>query len=290
MQNEHGLQHDLEKLLIQHASRRQALKIVAGLSIAPLALMGCGGSDSSTSTSSTTTSDTSTSTSSTSSTTTSSTSTSSCSVIPTETGGPYPGDGTNSVNGRTVNALILTGIVRSNIKPSLTTTNTATGIPLTIKLKLVNTNSSCASLAGYVVYLWHCTASGEYSLYSTNVISDSFLRGVQVADADGYVTFETIFPGCYSGRMPHVHFEVYPSLTLATIATNAIKTSQFTFPLATMNNVYTDSAYSGSATNLSKISFATDMVFSDGVTNQMATMTGSNSAGYVSTLTVGLAI
>ncbi len=286
MQNEHGLQHDLEKLLIQHANRRQALKVVAGLSIAPLALMGCGGSDSTTSTSSTTTSDTSTS----NSTTSSSTSSSSCTVIPTETGGPYPGDGTNSVNGRTVNALILTGIVRSNIKPSLTTTNTATGVPLTIKLKLVNTNSSCASLAGYVVYLWHCTANGEYSLYSTDIISDSFLRGVQAADADGYVTFETVFPGCYSGRMTHVHFEVYPSLTQATIATNAIKTSQFTFPLATLNEVYTNSAYSNSVTNLAKINYATDMVFSDGVTNQMATMTGNLSAGYVSTLTVGLAV
>ncbi len=279
MQHKHGLQHDLEKLLIQQTSRRQTLRVVAGLSIAPLALMGCGGSDSTTSTSSATTSDTSTSTS----TTSSSTSTSSCSVIPTETGGPYPGDGTNSVNGRIVNALILTGIVRSNIKPSLTTTSTATGVPLTIKLKLVNTNSSCASLAGYVVYLWHCTAGGEYSLYC-------FLRGVQAADADGYVTFETIFPGCYSGRMTHVHFEVYPSLTQATVATNAIKTSQFTFPLAILNQVYTDAAYSASVTNLAKISYATDMVFSDGVTYQMATMTGNNSTGYTSTLTVGLAI
>jgi len=288
MNNEHGLQHDLEKLMIQHTNRRKALQVLAGLSVAPLALMGCGGSSSSDSTTSSTstTSDSSTSTS----TTTSSTSSSSCSVIPTETGGPYPGDGTNSVNGRTVNALILTGIVRSNITPSLTTTNTATGIPLTIKLKLVNTNSSCASLAGYVVYLWHCTANGEYSLYSTDIISDSFLRGVQAADADGYVTFETVFPGCYSGRMTHVHFEVYPSLSQATIATNAIKTSQFTFPLATLNEVYTNSAYSNSVTNLAKISYATDMVFSDGVSNQMATMTGRNSAGYVSTLTVGLAV
>ena len=287
MNNEHGLQYDLEKLLTQQASRRQALRLIAGLGIAQLALSGCGGSDSSTTStsSSTTTADTSTSTS-----TSSSTSSSSCSVIPTETGGPYPGDGTNSVNGRTVNALVLTGIVRSNIKPSLTTTNTATGIPLTIKLKLVNTNSSCAALAGYVVYVWHCTSDGEYSLYSTDIISDSFLRGVQVADADGYVTFETIFPGCYSGRMTHVHFEVYPTLTQATVASNAIKTSQFTFPMATLNEAYTDAAYSKSVTNLAKISYATDMVFSDGVTNQIATVTGSISAGYVSTLTVGLAI
>lgn len=251
MNNEHGLQHDLEKLMIQHTNRRTALQVLAGLSVAPLALMGCGGSSSSDSTTSSTstTSDSSTSTS----TTTSTTSSSSCSVIPTETGGPYPGDGTNSVNGRIVNALILTGIVRSNITPSLTTTNTATGIPLTIKLKLVNTNSSCTSLAGYVVYVWHCTANGEYSLYSTDVISDSFLRGVQAADADGYVTFETIFPGCYSGRMTHVHFEVYPSLSQATVATNAIKTSQFTFPLATLMKPIQNSAYGNSATNLAKI-------------------------------------
>ncbi|WP_410211714.1 hypothetical protein [Aquirhabdus sp.] len=285
MKHEHGLQYDLENLFQRNASRRQALKLIAGVSVAPMVLMGCGNGDGSTTLTSSTTS---TADTTTSSTTTSSSS--ACTVIPTETGGPYPGDGTNSVNGRIVNALVLSGIVRSDIKPSLTTTNTATGIPLTIKLKLVNTNSSCASLAGYVVYLWHCTSDGLYSLYSAGVTSDSFLRGVQVADADGYVTFKTIFPGCYSGRMPHVHFEIYPNLVQATSAVNAIKTSQFGFPVATLNEAYTNAAYSKSVTNLAQISYATDMVFSDGVSNQIATVTGSMSAGYVSTLTVGLAI
>lgn len=284
MTHPHGLQHDLETLLSAQASRRKALRLFAGVSLAPLVLAACSGDSSTTNTT------TSTSTSTTDISSTNSTSTSSCSTIPSETGGPYPADGTNSLNGTTVNALVLTGIVRSNIKSSLTTTHTAAGVPLTIKLKLVNSNASCASLAGYVVYLWHCTADGLYSLYSASITADSYLRGVQAADADGYVTFETIFPGCYSGRMPHVHFEIYPSLAQATKATNAVKTSQLTFPMTALNEVYTNAAYTASVKNLAGMSYATDNVFSDGITNQMTTVTGSIAAGYVATLTVGVAV
>ena len=60
------------------------------------------------------------------------------------------------------------------------------------------------------VYLWSCTPEGRYSLYSKGVTDQNYLRGVQAADADGWVTFTTIFPACYDGRWPHLHFEVYP--------------------------------------------------------------------------------
>ncbi len=90
--------------------------------------------------------------------------------------------------------------------------------------------------------------------------------------------------------MPHIHFEIYPNLVQATTATNAIKTSQFGFPVATLNDAYTNAAYSKSVTNLAQISYATDMVFSDGVANQIAAVTGSVSTGYVSTLPVGIAV
>ena len=86
-----------------------------------------------------------------------------CSAIPEETGGPYPGDGTNGPN-----TLTSTGIVRSDIRPSFAAmTGTAAGIPLTIKLTLVNVNAGCAALAGYAIYLWHCDRDGNYSLYTS---------------------------------------------------------------------------------------------------------------------------
>src|SRR5689334_15778991 len=90
------------------------------------------------------------------------------SEIPQETAGPYPADGSNASQ-QTLNVLTRSGIVRGDIRTSISTGNTAQGVPLTIKLKLVDSNSDCAPLAGYAVYLWHCTREGNYSLYSSGV-------------------------------------------------------------------------------------------------------------------------
>ncbi|MBL8459254.1 MAG: intradiol ring-cleavage dioxygenase, partial [Zoogloea sp.] len=114
-------------------------------------------------------------------------------------------------------------------------------------------------------------------------------RGVQQTDSNGKVTFLTIFPGCYAGRMPHMHFEVYPSLASATGAANKVKTSQIAFPTATCNEVYATSGYGNSAANLSAISFASDNVFSDGTELQMASISGTTSNGYSASLVVGIA-
>lgn len=276
-----GLAADLEKLLAQPASRRQSLRwLFAGAATLPLA--GCGGSSAEDgygiSTSTTTTTGT-------------GTGTVACSVIPEETGGPYPGDGSNSNANGIANALALSGIVRSDIRASVAgASGVAAGIPLTIRLQLVNVANGCAAAAGNAVYLWHCTRDGAYSMYSSGIVNENYLRGVQEADSQGVLTFQTIFPGCYDGRMPHVHFEVYPSLARATGAANRIKTSQFTFPLATMNEAYTAGGYEASVRNLARISFATDNVFSDGTTLQMASVTGNAAQGYVATLTVGVSL
>jgi protocatechuate 3,4-dioxygenase beta subunit len=125
-------------------------------------------------------------------------------------------------------------------------------------------------------------------MYSSGVTGENYLRGVQEADANGVVTFTTIFPGCYAGRMPHVHFEVYPSVAKATSAANRIKTSQFTFPMAALNEAYAVSGYEASVRNLAGISYATDNVFNDGTSLQMVSITGSPAAGYVATLSVGV--
>jgi len=208
--------------------------------------------------------------------------------IPTETAGPYPADG-STASGQSVNVLTRSGIVRRDLRTSLGTGHTASGMPLTLTLKLVNTNASCAALSGYAVYLWHCTADGNYSMYSSSIVSEDYLRGVQTSGADGTVTFTTVVPGCYAGRWPHIHFEIYPTLASATSASTKIQTSQLALPEATCREVYATTGYEASVRNLNSISLASDNVFSDGSSSQVPSMTGSTSSGYTATLTVGLA-
>ncbi len=204
-----------------------------------------------------------------------------CPRIPTETAGPYPGDGSNGPN-----VLDDVGVVRSDIRSSFAgLSGTAAGVTLTVTLTILDADS-CAPLAGRAVYLWHCDRAGRYSLYSTGVTDQNYCRGVQETDAQGKVTFTTIFPGCYAGRWPHIHFEVYPSLAQATSSGSKVATSQLAFPQATCDLVYQEAGYSASITNLAGVSLATDNVFSDGASRQLATMTGDVTAGYTATLTV----
>jgi protocatechuate 3,4-dioxygenase beta subunit len=274
-----GLAADVERLLSAAADRRTSLRwLLAGAAALPVAGCGAGAASSGTALEATSGDAGGTTTGSLG-----------CTVMPEETAGPYPADGTNSSAGGIANALALSGIVRSDIRTSIAgAKGVAAGIPLTIRLQLVNVGASCAPVAGAAVYLWHCDRAGNYSMYSSGVTAENYLRGVQEADANGVVTFTTIFPGCYAGRMPHVHFEVYPSLARATSAASRIRTSQFTFPMATLNEAYGVSGYETSVRNLAGISYATDNVFNDGTSLQMVSITGSPAAGYVATLSVGV--
>ena len=94
--------------------------------------------------------------------------------------------------------------------------------------------------------------------------------------------------GCYSGRWPHIHFEVYASLAAAANVANKIATSQIALPKATCDQVYATSGYEASVGNLAQTSLATDNVFSDGASLELATVTGSVGAGLVASLTVAL--
>lgn len=285
-----SLVHDLDTL-IQHATtnRRSMLRWLAIGGATALPLMACGGGDSSDSSLSSTGTTSGTTSGGTSGSTTT---TGSCAVIPSETGGPYPGDGSNSNGSGIANALTLSGIVRSDIRSSIAGPSAvAAGVPLTVKLKLVNTGASCASLAGYAIYLWHCDRAGGYSMYSSGITAENYLRGVQVTDANGEVTFTTIFPGCYSGRWPHIHFEVYSSLTAAvtTPASDQVRTSQLALPAAACQAVYATTGYSASVSNFAAISLASDNVFSDDkAVSQIPTITGDATSGYAATLTVGI--
>ena len=169
-----------------------------------------------------------------------------------------------------------------------TATGVAEGIPLTVTLTVQDLSKGCSAYTGAAVYLWHCDREGRYSLYSSGVTNQNYLRGVQEADSSGRVSFVSIFPGCYSGRWPHIHFEVYPSLTAAASVANKSATSQIALPKEACDEVYATTGYSASVTNLSRVTLQTDNIFSDGYNLELATAVGSASSGYVATLTVAI--
>ena len=206
-----------------------------------------------------------------------------CSLIPNETAGPFPGDGSNGPS-----VLNQTGVVRSDIRSSFAgLTGTADGVPLIIKLTIVSA-ATCEPLAGRAVYVWQCDRLGRYSLYTSGATNQNYLRGVQEADAQGRLSFTSIFPACYQGRWPHIHFEVYPNLSAATNVSNRIATSQIALPKATCDLVYATAGYEQSITNLSQVSLASDMVFSDGAALELATVTGTVASGLTAALTVAV--
>ncbi|MEK6438809.1 hypothetical protein [Pseudonocardia sp. T1-2H] len=141
-------------------------------------------------------------------------------------------------------------------------------------------------MVGAAVYLWHCDRDGNYSLYSKGVTGENYLRGVQEADASGNVAFTSIYPACYAGRWPHVHFEVYRSLADATSSGNAITTSQMALPQDVSEAVYATDGYSAGVRNLARVSLDSDNVFRDGWEQELGTLTGSVDTGYTATLAV----
>jgi protocatechuate 3,4-dioxygenase beta subunit len=258
-----GLAHDLSALV----GRRRALSLLGGASLAAIAACAPG-----TTTPGPTSSPT-------------STAAAGGEEIPEETNGPFPADGSNGVN-----VLTESGVVRRDIRSSFgDASGVAEGVPLTVTLTVVDVSSDDAQGApvpGAAIYAWHCDRDGNYSLYSSGFEDENWLRGVQKTDAKGQATFTTIFPGCYSGRWPHIHFEVYPSLADATEAQNRQRTSQLAFPEDVCNDVYATSEYASSAGNFEGMSLDTDNVFSDGHSLQLAKVTGSVGKGYRATLRV----
>jgi len=191
----------------------------------------------------------------------------SCSVTPSETEGPYPASG----------LLDEAFIYRQNIIED------RTGVPLQMALNLYDTNNSCAPISNAAVYMWHCDKDGNYSGYGS-AANATFLRGVQISNATGQVSFQTIFPGWYVDRITHIHFEVFLNNNLNSRPT---RISQIAFPQAITQAVYASSLYAGRGQNTSVTSFANDGVFDDGVQFQLATVSG-NTSGYQAQLNVGI--
>ena len=261
-----GLGFDIATLL----DRRQVLRFL-GVGAATVGLAACGATST-------------TGTASSSSTASSSAATTS-GEIPDETAGPYPGDGSNGPD-----VLTLSGIVRSDIRSSFGDAGgTAEGVPMTLELVVSDLANGGVPFAGVAVYVWHCNREGGYSLYSQGITDQNYLRGVQIAEANGTVSFTSIFPACYTGRWPHIHFEVYPDQAGITDASNAIATSQVALPQDVCAAVYAQDGYSASVRNLAQLSLDTDNVFGDdGGAGQLATVTGDVTTGYRVSLAVGV--
>jgi protocatechuate 3,4-dioxygenase beta subunit len=203
--------------------------------------------------------------------------------IPQETLGPYPGDGSNGPN-----VLGASGVVRKDITSSFgTSTTKATGVPLTVTLTLLDNANGCTPLAGAAVYAWHCDRNGKYSLYDSGLQNENYLRGVQETDANGQLSFTTIYPGAYNGRWPHIHFEVFESMSNATKAGQVLAVSQIALTEAACKAVYVTAGYESSARNFPNTTLKSDNVFGDdGGIYQLATMSGSVSSGYAAALNV----
>lgn len=211
-------------------------------------------------------------------------------ALPWETAGPYPADGSNTKDGQTVNALKQEGILRTDITSSFGDyEGSVEGVPLELELVLMNSDG-CTPLEGYAIYIWHCDGGGKYSLY--DYTDANWLRGLGVADAEGKVRFTTIVPGCYDGRWPHIHFEVFESATAAVSGEASLLTAQIAIPEDHASEVYAQdqAEYPNSTTNLGHITIPTDNVFGDNTEEEIAqqtlAMAGDPETGFAGTVTI----
>jgi protocatechuate 3,4-dioxygenase beta subunit len=186
----------------------------------------------------------------------------SCAVTDSETDGPYP-----LYNNRG------SSIQRINI------TDGKAGLPLSLNITIRNVNNNCNVLSNARVDIWHCDKDGYYSGYTNsgylgtqNNSSAVFCRGLQYSDETGLVKFTSIYPGWYSGRVTHIHAQVYFN--------NILKlTTQIAFPENINTDVYNTGLYSSHGQNPTKNT--SDNIIRDSLSNELATVTGNTtSQGY----------
>jgi hypothetical protein len=203
-----------------------------------------------------------------------------CSPIPREDAGADPADGSNGPD-----VLTTPGVVRSDITASFGgAVGVAGGLPLTVSLTFVN--DTCQPTPGRAVYLWHANRDGDYSMYSPAIVGENYLRGVQVTDADGKVTFATIFPGCEVGRWPSLHLEIFASEADATSGVAPIATTLLAMPAGACASAYAQPGYLTSRANFAHVSLAQDPAFVDGYALQLPLVVGYPAAGYTATLEI----
>lgn len=183
-----------------------------------------------------------------------------CPVTPTEIRGPFPADGVGG-HDRAINVLALDGVERRDIRPSFAGIDgTAAGVPMLVELELLASPQDCAPLGGHAIYLWQCDARGEYSLYTGAEVN--YLRGLQRTDAAGVARFTSIVPGCYGGRAPHLHLEVFRTAAAALAGEAPLLVSQLGLPPGPCEAAYADTAtYGDSMTNHARWPATRDWAF-----------------------------
>jgi len=83
------------------------------------------------------------------------------------------------------------------------------GVPLALALTVVDADT-CEPIRDAAVDIWHCDALGVYSGEpSEGTEGETYLRGIQLTDANGLAEFATIYPGQYPGRTTHIHLKVH---------------------------------------------------------------------------------
>jgi protocatechuate 3,4-dioxygenase beta subunit len=194
-------------------------------------------------------------------------------------------------------------LVRKNI------TEGKNGVPLTLRLTVVDATDGCTPVPGAAVEIWHCDAWGYYSGYTTanpggsapaesedgsTANDNTYLRGYQIANANGVVKFETIFPGWYTPRTCHIHLKVHTGGEKEDGTYEGGKvnyTGQLFFDDAIAEEIFTLEPYSkhsGSYTTLDN-----DMVYdgggaSSGLLTLEAVHKKDPSKGYKGSLTLGV--
>lgn len=167
------------------------------------------------------------------------------------------------------------GLVRRNIKGG------RSGTPLTLRFRVVNANT-CRPISNAAVEIWHCDALGEYSGVEGN--GGTYLRGIQRTNSQGRVRFESIVPGWYSGRTPHIHLKVF-------VSGDEVHTGQVFFRSAVLRKVYAQGVYAsrGQADTWN----ATDNIYSSAGARALLSMKRKGarvSAGYTGSLVLGVAL
>ena len=159
------------------------------------------------------------------------------------------------------------------------------GIALLINFKIKDQGEACNPVSGAQVDIWHCDAEGYYSEYGNHPLQEedftkvSFLRGRQTTDANGEVSFISIFPGWYPGRAPHIHVDVLRDGKI-------LLSTQVAFPEESTSEVYASRGYKGKEDTPN----STDGVFRNSLAGNMAdSVVGNVTYGYTlkKVITVG---
>lgn len=175
---------------------------------------------------------------------------------------------------------------RSDIRSDPANGELKSGVPLALNFMISTiSNGNCQALEGAQVDIWHCDAMGLYSGVDNSdppTSGEKFLRGFQTSDADGKVSFLTIYPGWYQRRAVHIHVKIR---TDAGSNQGLEFTSQLYFDEALTDIIHEAAPYSEKEGN--RVLNKNDRLFKNGGEQLILTPVKSDEA-YEATFAIGL--